>query len=507
MADNNLDCLLVNSTNEFLVEYNTLQENSRYKLTGFSGSTGDVLITKDNVFLFVDGRYHIQADQEVDHRQTTVVKLQIGQTFLGELLLRVPQNSVLGVFSKKVSQKFVELLEKNVTVRFFDEDPLDDNNADNTEKIEVLDSYLTGLSTLDKIKKLNIDEDSALLLTNLEDVSYLFNLRCFSMQYSAKIKAKAIVFKDRALLYMADKLDDFKNDVIALGKKIYIDKASINAYDYNLVKDRAVEVSCNPISSMKSVKTSEEIESYIDAFNRTDKAVLATREYIENTPNISEYDIAEHLEQEFYKNGAKSLSFKSIVAKDKNSALAHYSKCSKNEILKDGSLVLIDCGAYFESGLATDITRVFVKGNPTDLQKRVYTTVLKAFLNAYNTKMDNTCGFDIDNSTREFFTQNPVEGFVFNHGLGHGIGINVHEAPPSLSNGEIAKTIIEENMCFTIEPGLYNVEHFGVRLENSCYLKDGKIRSFVHVPYEKKLINYDMLTSQEKLWLDEFGVI
>lgn len=78
------------------------------------------------------------------------------------------------------------------------------------------------------------------------------------------------------------------------------------------------------------------------------------------------------------------MSFKSIVAKDKNSALAHYSKSSKDEIIKDRSLVLIDCGAYFEGGLATDITRVFVKGTPTELQKKIYTTVLKAFLLGFN---------------------------------------------------------------------------------------------------------------------------
>ena len=104
--------------------------------------------------------------------------------------------------------------------------------------------------------------------------------------------------------------------------------------------------------------------------------------------NISEFDIARKLEEEFYKNGAKSLSFNSIVAKDKNSALAHYSKSSKDEIIKDGSLILIDCGAYYSDGLATDITRVFVKGEPNELQKNVYTTVLKAFLNAYHRKSE-----------------------------------------------------------------------------------------------------------------------
>ena len=101
MSDNKLNYLLVNSTNEFLVEYNTLEENSRYKLTGFSGSTGEALVTPETIFLFVDGRYHIQADLEVNHENVTVVKLQQGQKYIDELLKRIPENQILGLFAKK----------------------------------------------------------------------------------------------------------------------------------------------------------------------------------------------------------------------------------------------------------------------------------------------------------------------------------------------------------------------------------------------------------------------
>ena len=203
------------------------------------------------------------------------------------------------------------------------------------------------------------------------------------------------------------------------------------------------------------------------------------------------------------------MSFKSIVAKDKNSALAHYSKCSKDEILKDGSLVLIDCGAYYEQGLATDITRVFVKGKPSELQRKVYTTVLKMFLNAYNYESQDGkyVGYNIDELARKIYSENEIDGFEFNHGLGHGIGVSVHEYPPNLSKNEMAKIEIKDNMCFTIEPGLYNEKHFGIRLENSCYMKKGKITSLVHMNYEKKLIDFSMLNEQEKEWLNEFEVL
>ncbi len=508
MADQKVDYLLINSTNRFLVEYNTLNENSRYHLTGFTGSTGDALVSLNNVWLFVDGRYHIQADLEVDHSVVTVVKLQAGENFLDKMLKKVPTDALLGLFSQKNPQSVVELIQKQRKIKLIPEDPLDNAVFPNVQEIVQLDKSLTGLTSEEKIDKIKLNDNEAMLLTNLEEVSYLFNLRDFSMPYSAKIKAKALILNDRALLFEENRLDKFEEFISGLDRKIYVDKASVNAYDYALLGSRAVDMKSNPVKLMKSVKTDAEIAHYKDAFERTDKAVRAVREYIISADKVSELDIACRLEEEFIKNGARGLSFNSIVAKDKNSALAHYSKSSPDEIIENGSLVLIDCGAYFEGGLATDITRVFVKGEPDELHRKVYTTVLKAFLYAYNTEVEKgLSGYEIDEKVRLFFEQNRIDGFVFNHGLGHGIGINVHEAPPNLGRGEIAKTPLEDNMCFTIEPGLYNAEYFGVRLENSCYLKSGRINSFVKMPYEKKLIDFSMLNKIEKEWLEEFGVI
>lgn len=508
MVDKKVDYLLVNSTNKYLVEYNSLQENSRYHLTGFTGSTGDALVSMADVFLFVDGRYHIQADLEVDRNKITVVKLQSGQTFMEELFKKIPKDATLGVFAKKNSQKNVELIQKHVKTTLLNNDPLDIVDLKTQSKTVSLNIDLTGLSSEEKIKKINIAADEAILLTNLEEVSYLFNQRNFSAPFSSKIKAKAIIMADKALLFDEKSTQKYEDFLLNTDKKVYVDKSSINAYDYALLGVKAIELKESPVKLMKSIKTDAEIKHYINAFEKTDKALLAVRNYINSTDNISELDISLKLKEEFYKNGAKNLSFNSIIAKDQNSALAHYSKSSPKEIIEDGSLVLIDCGAYFEGGLATDITRVFVKGKPSDLQKRVYTTVLRAFLLAFNTKIcDGTSGFDIDNTVRNFFAENPIEGFVFNHGLGHGIGINVHEAPPNLGLSDIAKTPLLENMCFTIEPGLYNAEHFGIRLENSCYIKNGKINSFVKMPYERKLIDFSLMTELEKEWLKDFEVI
>ena len=510
LNDLNLDYLLVCCTNEFLVEYPALSENARYTLTGFSGSTGDALITKDNIYLFVDGRYHTQADNEVKDG-VTVVKLKLGQKQDDEIRKLIKPQKTLGIVAKKVSQARLETF-KNYKIKLLDKDPI--NNFTEPHNSEFVQA----------IPPKEFKPEKPTFITNLEEVSYLTGKRDFSKDCSSKIWAKLYIDKEQQVL-LTDNCDKFLQNFEG---ELVVDKSSINAFDYALIKNPIHKVS--EIKLMKSVKTKEELEAYKKAFERTDKAVMAIRDYIESNDNLSEFDIAKRLREEFIKYGAKSLSFNSIVAINQNSALAHYAKNAKDVILEDGSLVLIDCGAYYESGLATDITRVFVKGKPNELQRNVYTTVLKAFLNAFNYTNEphirirkaqqsfaNDCtlslkgrgiptGFEIDTLAHSIL-DNKIEGFTFGHGLGHGIGINVHEAPPNLSQNEIAKTEIVDGMTFTIEPGLYNPEHFGVRLENSCYMECRKIHSFVKMGYEGKLINYDLLNEQEKEWLKDFKIL
>ncbi len=481
-----IDCLLVNSTNEYLTEYSALEENARYILTGFSGSTGDALITCRGIYLFVDGRYHTQADMEAK-KGINVVKLRLGQKQDDEICKLIKPEEVLGIVSKKVSQSRYEKFQTKVNTKLLINDPVNDYTCSHTEK-PVNCSY----------KPRKFTPENPTFITNLEEVSYLTGLRDFSEDGSAKIWGKLFIDGDKQILF-TEPADEFLKN---FDKELVVDKNSINAYDYSLIKYPVHKVS--EVKILKSVKTDEEIELYKKNFEATDKAVMAIRKYIESNDNLSEFDIAKKLREEFINYGAESLSFKSIVAIDKNSALAHYSKNAENVFLKEGSLVLIDCGAYYKNGLATDITRVFVKGKPSELQKRVYTTVLKAFLNTYHNNAST--GYEIDTLAHSLL-DNKIEGFTFSHGLGHGIGINVHEYPPNLSQNEIAKVEILDNMCFTIEPGLYNPDHFGVRLENSCYRKDGINISFVKMGYEGKLIDFSLLNEQEKEWLKEFEVL
>lgn len=494
-----IDYLLVNSTNEFLVEYSELSENARYTLTGFSGSTGDALVTQDKIYLFVDGRYHIQAEQEVK-KGVEVVKLQLGQKQDEEIKKIINPKKTLGVVARKVSQARLETFE-GYKMKLLDFDPINNHTELHTAPM------------VEVFRPKEYKPEKTTFISNLEEVSYLTGYRDFSKDYSSKIWAKMVINGDLILFTDSEACENYLKNFTG---ELIVDKSLINAYDYSLIKNSLHKPS--EIKCLKSIKSDEEIEAYKKAFEATDRALFAVRNYIETEENLSEADIECRLRYEFKKQGAKNLSFKPIIAINENSALAHYSKSSKSVKLQDGDLVLIDCGAYFESGLATDITRVFVKGEPFYLQKKVYTMVLKAFLNCFNAYNHLTptlsskerelgiSGYEIDELAHKILDES-VEGFSFSHGLGHGIGINVHEAPPALNQSEIAKNELKDNMCFTIEPGLYNQEFFGVRLENSCYMKNGKIHSFVKMGYEGKLIIYEMLTEQEKEWLKEFVIL
>ena len=360
-----IDYLLVNSTNEFLVEYSDLSENARYALTGFSGSTGDALVTKDKIYLFVDGRYHAQADMEVKEG-IEVVKLQLGQNQEDEIKKRIKRWKKLGIVAKKVSQDRLEKF-KWYRKKLLDVDPINNFTESHSTNFE------------EGIKPKSFESNNPVFVSDLEEVSYLTGYRDFTNEYSSKIWAKAIINGDLILFTDNESCEKYLKNFKG---KLFVDKKTINAYDYSLIKNPIHKPS--EIKNLKSIKLNEELEAYKIAFENTDKALMAVRNYIETESNISEADIERKLREEFKRFGAKNLSFKPIIAINKNSALAHYSKNSNDVKLNNGDLVLIDCGAYFNEGLATDITRVFVKGKPNDLQKEVYTNVLKAFLNCYN---------------------------------------------------------------------------------------------------------------------------
>lgn len=558
MKNEKINFLIVFSTDEFLNEYVALNENARYMLTGFSGSTGDALITQNELFLFVDGRYHLQADQETDKKLVTVVKVGMDkspQIALYEKIKELSDHSAkVGIVSKKMNcgafRKLLDTLSQaNGNIKEFDYDPvMAFAEVKKTEKISPLryiPTEISGLSAeekLDLVIKSNHQNDiDVLVITKLEEIAYLTNLRGSEIPFSSSFKAKAVINSEKCFIFtdlskitpeIKEKLGGkfifenvngaFSKDLESFHEPINVgyDFYSMNLNDCRILektKHKLIEIKDNPIASMKSIKNEQELKHMQECFLKTDtvvnKAISWLNQNLENKKEVSEKDFSDKVKSLFLEEGAVDLSFETITASGNNTAFIHYTKANPEKYIQSGELLLLDCGGYFEGGYATDITRTFLAGgvqaNANEKQQEIYTRVLKGFLHGINYELEeSTTGFDIDKKVREIIMQDKPEAFNFSHGTGHGVGISVHESPPRIGPSELSQTKLQAGMCFTIEPGLYCDQWGGVRIENTVSIekKEGKnkIITLTKARLDDNLINYELLTEQEKFWLEEY---
>jgi Xaa-Pro aminopeptidase len=526
LSKNDLDGIIINSTNEFLVEYNMLQFNSRYHLTEFTGSMGDVLFTYDDILLFVDTRYHEQADLQVNHDYVDVVKMPLTQSFLNALVEKIPAYFKLGIVAPKTSKKFYDSLNKklqakNSSIKLLNIDPVFEFIKNEIKQVQynvfTVDTEITGSTADEKFETIKkyAGEKFNILVTSLEDIAYLTNLRAYDFDYSAVFPAKAIIteekakiFSDCTLPYIGEKFEvlpfsEFEKELKNItNTEIFIDEEQLTIYDYKLISSTN-KILQSYLKLFKTVKNEKEIEHLKHCFERADNALKVIYKMINSDTIYSEYDYYEALIKAMKDNGALSLSFKPIVAGGSNTSIIHYSMPSKEKFINDGDFLLVDYGGYYEGGLATDTTRTFLKGTPTQEQKTAYTAVLKAFFQAYYTKYNKKSSyFDIDKLARDTIEKSISSDYKFAHGTGHGVGISVHEIPPRVSSSDIAKTKIVENTVFSIEPGVYKEEWGGIRLENTVYasIEDDKIvmNSLSKFPFVIELVDFSQMSDFEK---------
>ena len=533
MENEGITLFVVNSTDEYLSEYVSLDKNARYLITGFSGSTGDAIVTPHEVFLFVDGRYHLQAEKQTNPDVVTVVKVGMDKSPLKALYEKLAElataNVKIGIVSTKTSCSAFKEMQKaledkqDVIIAEYEFDPVSPAQPPVDEKkLKYVPLAISGKITPQKmelVKKYTHDNNiDLLLITNLEEIAYLTNLRGKEIPYSSSFKAKAAVFWDKLHIFRTEsKFDQFIKSVKA--ENVYFCPGSTTLSVYRKAEkasDKLVEIKDSFISELKSIKTAQELDYMQECYLKTDIVVNRTicwlNQNLEKGIKVSEKDLSDKVKNLFIEEGATGLSFETITASGDNTAFIHYTSPDAERAIKAGDLILLDCGAYFEYGYATDQTRTFLAGGmqatATDLQKHVYTAVLKAFLTGLNYEVkEDTTGFDIDKRVREVIEANKPEGFFFSHSTGHGVGIPVHEAPPKIGPTEASKILLKPNMCFTIEPGLYCEGKGGVRIENTVALINGKIKTLTRAGFDENLINYDMLSEQEKVWLQEYNRI
>ena len=515
MKELGIDAYLVPTADFHESEYVGEFFKCRHFLTGFNGTAGTAVITMDKAGLWTDGRYFVQAEEQLSGSEIKLYRMGEPEfptldEFLEEEL---PVDGCLGFDGRVVNSELGYglqnlLQEKNVTINCSKDlvgEIWTSRPAMSCEPIWSLDVKYAGKSTVEKLSDLRdaMKKNKAQihLMTALDEIAWLFNLRGNDIVNNPVFLSYALITQDEAYLYVqkeAIKEDtkmgkevcaalaeakvqvkeyaEFLQDVAALkNEKILLErkKASFAVCE-------SIDASCriidemNPCATMKAVKNATEIENMRRAHLKDGIAVTKFMYWLKHTIgtcNMTEMTAAHKIEELRAEQGNYiEPSFVTIAAYKENAAMCHYHPsdevCKK---LKPEGLLLVDSGGQYLEG-TTDITRTYALGPLTEKEKEYYTIVAAAMLKVSTMKFLHGCrGINLDYTIREAFWK---RGLDFAHGTGHGVGYlsNVHERPNGLRWKVVPErqdsAVIEPGMICSDEPGLYFAGDFGTRTEN-----------------------------------------
>lgn len=551
LAKHEWQALLVRGTDRYFNEYVPKEQSIRTKLTGFDGSIGDALITRDSAHLFVDGRYSLQAKSQAQGFNVHVCEnaQSIENTWLEHLdkLLKAkdilaydPSTVDIRLFDKMLDQinQLDAKLEPKATA-IYEEILGKAKTSWSDGAIEQIETSLGGLSCEQKLKllatslkKRGID---GFLAVKLDDIAWVTNLRSYLFAYQSAVPGIACLLPDRIIFgtsinnpgikpqkgleiveeqdFFTVVKDIFSNSKLSLGIDSHeTSKAHEIALRAGKIELKQVD---NPICGEKAVKNEKELLHMRSAFKKADQVVFKTQNYVveqcEKKKAISEGDVDDYVKNQFKISGAKALSFRPICASGKNGAIIHYGTSDHEQAIREGSLFLLDTGAYYQAGYATDLTRTFLAAPKSNKakpwQKEMFTLVLQASIRGLSARLKKgSLGIQLDAIVRAPLWQ---AGLDYAHGTGHGVGINVHEFPPRIST--VSKTPLQVGQIFSIEPGLYFKDLGGVRIENlATVVDDPEHKDFIRVlpltfcPLDERLIEEKMLTAFEKDFLSYY---
>ena len=515
MKELGIDAYLVPTADFHESEYVGEFFKCRHFLTGFNGTAGTAVITMDKAGLWTDGRYFVQAEEQLSGSEIKLYRMGEPEfptldEFLEEEL---PVDGCLGFDGRVVNSELGYglqnlLQEKNVTINCSKDlvgEIWTSRPAMSCEPIWSLDVKYAGKSTVEKLSDLRdaMKKNKAQihLMTALDEIAWLFNLRGNDIVNNPVFLSYALITQDEAYLYVqkeAIKEDtkmgkevcaalaeakvqvkeyaEFLQDVAALkNEKILLErkKASFAVCE-------SIDASCriidemNPCATMKAVKNATEIENMRKAHLKDGIAVTKFMYWLKHTIgtcDMTEMTAAHKIEELRTEQGNYiEPSFVTIAAYKENAAMCHYHPsdevCKK---LKPEGLLLVDSGGQYLEG-TTDITRTYALGPLTEKEKEYYTIVAAAMLKVSTMKFLHGCrGINLDYTIREAFWK---RGLDFAHGTGHGVGYlsNVHERPNGLRWKVVPErqdsAVIEPGMICSDEPGLYFAGDFGTRTEN-----------------------------------------
>ncbi len=549
LVDNGINAYIVFTADDHGSEYIDKHFKFREYLTNFDGSAGTLVITKDDARLWTDGRYFIQAERQLENSGISLMKE--GEKDVPNIVEYIGSLSnaphVAFDFSY-ATVAFVNRLKDAIpTITLKNERDLTNEVWQSRPKLNLSKAYLiddcdAGKSISSKIATLKEDTKKQgcehALISSLDDVAWLFNLRGNDIKFNPVNYAYAISSPDTTTLYIElCKLDDdtmralssqnvqikpyfdVYNDAKALSGKVLVDTAKTNYLLYCSLQDKK-ETSLFATTLKKAIKNKVEIENIKKAHVEDGIAIVKFMKYLkENFGKIdmSEISLANTL-LSFRKEGASFVeeSFETICAYQDNGAIVHYSATPKtNKQVSDKGLLLVDSGGQYRYG-TTDITRTYALGEVSLEECDHYTLVLKAHIAlAMAVFPKNTYGNSLDMIARAPLYKH---GLDYNHGTGHGVGymLSCHEGPQTISPRAVntsATIPFEEGMITSNEPGLYFENKYGIRLENLVLCVNKKLNAqkdflafetITLAPFDLDAVDVSLLNSEEIEWLNTY---
>ena len=535
----NCDAYLIPKNDEYFGEYVPKNKDRLKFISGFTGSTGLALILKNKSYLFVDGRYTLQAKKEIykDFKICEIPKIKPHY-----ILKNLNKEITLGFDPKLFTSNTLKNIISNSLVKI---KPINNNLIDavwknktkvNNNKFYILEEKYHGENYLNKISKVNkflkLKDIHYLLTTAVENISWLLNIRGSDASSSPLTNGKILFNKNGKIIFFTNinkitpqikksfgkkvifiKEELFVNYLRKIkNSKILIDKKTCSFYyEKNIHSSNKLIDIEDPIYLLKAIKNKTEISNTKIAHLFDGIALTKFIFWLKNNyrkTKITELSAQNKLEN--YKKQNKNYlypSFNTISGFGENGAIVHYRSNNKtNKAIKGNNLYLLDSGSQYFYG-TTDVTRTIAIGNLSNFQKKIYSKVLKGHIAVASYKLKkSTLGKHIDKVARVPLLK---LGYNYSHGTGHGVGyfLNVHEGPQGLSPFNNHKIL--PGMILSNEPGFYKENNFGIRIENLIYCEKinnnhSKFINLTMVPIDKDCINNKLFNKNEINWINNY---
>jgi len=530
MDNKNIDGYIIPKNDEFFSEYSF--PNRLKFISNFSGSAGLGIILKDKNFLFVDGRYTLQASIECG-KNFKIFEIPRVRPF--DVLKKRKDKLILG-FDPKL---FTEFSLKSNFRDTCNLTPINNNLIDEifnlknnykTREFYCLNEITAGEKITSKLNKLSSilkkKKIQNIFISAPENCAWLLNIRGFDNPNSP-IPNCQIILNNKNIYFFSNikkirkikssinykkiKFYEFKEFVKVVnnlkGKNFSIDKNSCSVFNKSIISSKFnILNEIDPCYSLKAIKNKTEIKNMADAHIADGAALTKFLYWIKNKKNfnLTEIDAKKKLEN-FRKKNNNFLypSFNTIAGTGPNGAIIHYRTNKKsNRKINKKDIFLCDSGGQYKYG-TTDVTRTICFSKPTQKIKNIFTRVLKGHIAVFNTNLNKiNTGEKIDKRARFFLKKINLD---YGHGTGHGVGyfLNVHEGPQAISKYNNVKIL--PGMILSNEPGYYKKKKFGIRIENLIYVEKNKNKIFFKnltlAPIDTDLINFKMLNVSEKKYL------